>query len=80
MPERDNPSGPDAMTATGQFRATPDIAKNTAQFQAFASKYDSVPEQPWAMRAPARSVVKLAAIVIVAAAILVVVAILVLSH
>jgi hypothetical protein len=68
------------MTTTGQFRATPDIARNTAQFRAFTTKYDSEAEQPWRMRAPARNVLGLAAAAIAIAIVLIVVAIMVLSH
>jgi hypothetical protein len=53
----------DLPSATGEFRATPDISASTAQFQAFAAGTDtrpgqrspagSWPEQPWAGEAPA---------------------------
>ena len=66
-------------TSTGEFRARPDISANTAQFRAFADDKSADPESPWAMRAPGRSVGKMAAIVIGVAVVLVIIALLVLK-
>jgi hypothetical protein len=49
MSDRDDRNArPDLPSTTAEFRAAPDISASTAQFKAFATAYDSEPEQPWA--------------------------------
>jgi hypothetical protein len=62
---------------TGEFRVAPDASANTAQFRAFASPQAGDTEAPWEMKAPARSVGRLAGIVVLVAIVLAVIAILV---
>jgi hypothetical protein len=58
---------------TGEFRTTPDISANTAQFQAFADgKGDQTQQWERATGAPARNPARLALLIV---AVLVVVAI-----
>ena len=64
--------------STGEFRATPDVSANTAQFQAFADS-DAQPERPWDMAAPGRSVAKMALLVVIVAVVLAAIAILVVT-
>jgi hypothetical protein len=75
-------AGADLPTTTGEFRARPDISASTAEFRAFADGDGpgGATEPPWAMRAPGRSVARLAAIVVGVAAVLFVIALLVLKH
>jgi hypothetical protein len=62
---------------TGEFRAAPDLSANTGQFRAFA---DGQPEdQPWDMKAPGRSVARLAGIIIAVAVVLAIIAIIVIN-
>jgi len=65
--------------STGEFRATPDVSANTAQFQAFAEQNSAEPGRPWEMGAPGRSVAKLALIVVIVAVVLAAIAFAVLS-
>jgi hypothetical protein len=76
MSERDDTGRP---LTTGEFRATPDASANTAQFRAFAGNESSEPDAPWDMKAPGRSVGRLAGIVVLVAVVLVVVAIIVMK-
>lgn len=47
MSESDQRSGRRGLPRdTAEFRATPDVAASTAQFQAFARGYDSKPAEP----------------------------------
>jgi hypothetical protein len=64
--------------STGEFRATPDVSANTAQFQAFANS-EAEPERPWDMGVPGRSVAKMAMLVVIVAVVLAVIAILVVT-
>jgi hypothetical protein len=82
MSERDiTPSGnADPPTNTGEFRATPDISANTAQFRAFAAGHDGDAERPWTMRAPGRNVATLAAVVGGVAVVLIIIAVLIVAH
>ena len=64
---------------TGEFRATPDLSANTAQFKAFADGGNAEPERPWEMGAPGRSVAKMAMLVVIVAVILAAIAILVVT-
>lgn len=74
MSERhDNPAARAGWT-TDEFRAAGDLSANTAQFRAFAESDEAVGERPWAVRAPTRSIGKLA---VIAAAIVVLAAIIV---
>jgi hypothetical protein len=57
--------------------AITDSSRSTAEFRAFASSSEA--EQPWNMRAPARKVALLAAIVVAAAIVLAIVAVTVLN-
>ena len=62
--------------STGEFRATPDVSANTAQFQAFASANE--PERAWDSGPASRNGTKIALIVIgivILAVIIVVVAV-----
>jgi hypothetical protein len=47
---------------TGEFRATPDISANTAQFQAFAAGREQTGQ--WAATAPARNHTRLAVLAV----------------
>jgi hypothetical protein len=80
MTERyDDPAtGAGRSMSTGEFRATPDVSANTAQFQAFAEQ-TAEPGKPWEMGAPGRSVAKLGLIVVVVAVVLAAIAFAVLS-
>jgi hypothetical protein len=79
MAERDDERGAGSgrPLTTGEFRVAPDASGNTAQFRAFAGKQTSDPEAPWEMKAPGRSVGRLAGIVVLVAVVLAVIAIIV---
>ncbi|MGH3396702.1 MAG: hypothetical protein ACRDPO_18625 [Streptosporangiaceae bacterium] len=79
MPQRDDDqaAGAGRPLTTGEFRAAPDVSANTAQFRAFAN--DPASEAPWEMKAPARNIGRLAAIIVLVAVVLAVIAILVLK-
>jgi hypothetical protein len=79
MPERDDDPAATAgrPLTTGEFRVAPDASANTAQFRAFAGRQAGDPEAPWEMKAPARNVGKLAALVVLVAVVLAIIAILV---
>jgi hypothetical protein len=62
---------------TGEFRVAPDASANTAQFRAFNNPQAGEAEAPWEMKAPVRSVGRLAGIVVLVAIVLAVIAILV---
>jgi hypothetical protein len=62
---------------TGEFRVAPDASANTAQFRAFNNQQAGEAEAPWEMKAPVRSVGRLAGIVVLVAIVLAVIAILV---
>jgi hypothetical protein len=68
MSERDSD-----FFAPGQGPAVPDASRSTQEFRAFASRAGET-EAPWAMRAPARKVALLAAVVIVVAVVLALIA------
>ena len=72
MSERDTDfsAGPESSAIT-------DSSRSTAEFRAFASGSEA--EQPWNMRAPARKVALLTAIVVAAAIVLAIVAVTVLN-
>ncbi|HEY1618488.1 MAG TPA: hypothetical protein VGG25_12775 [Streptosporangiaceae bacterium] len=74
MSERDDTGRP---LTTGEFRTAPDASANTAQFRAFAGNESSEPDAPWDMKAPGRSVGRLAGIVVLVAVVLAVLAIIV---
>jgi hypothetical protein len=79
MPQRDDDqaAGAGRPLTTGEFRAAPDSSANTAQFRAFAN--DQASEAPWEMKAPARNIGRLAAIIVLVAVVLAVIAIFVLK-
>ncbi len=79
MPQRDDDqaAGAGRPLTTGEFRAAPDSSANTAQFRAFANSQAS--EAPWEMKAPARNIGRLAAIIVLVAVVLAVIAIFVLK-
>jgi hypothetical protein len=78
MAERDvDPATSAGRMTTGEFRVAPDASANTAQFRAFANTQAGEPEAPWEMKAPVRSVGRLAGIVVLVAIVLGVIAILV---
>ncbi len=79
MPQRDDDqaAGAGRPLTTGEFRAAPDVSANTAQFRAFANNQAS--EAPWEMKAPARNIGRLAAIIVLVAVVLAVIAIFVLK-
>jgi hypothetical protein len=79
MSQRDNdPAGSAGRPlTTGEFRVAPDASANTAQFRAFAGPQTSDTEAPWEMKAPGRSVGKLALLVLLVAAVLAVLALIV---
>lgn len=74
MSERDDTGRP---LTTGEFRSTPDASANTAQFRAFAGENSGEAEAPWDMNAPARSVGRLAGIVVLVAVVLAILALIV---
>lgn len=78
MPQRDDDPAASARQplTTGEFRAAPDASANTAQFRAFANNQGS-DSPPWEMNAPARSIGRLAGIVVLVAVVLAIIAILV---
>jgi hypothetical protein len=63
---------------TGEFRATPDVSANTAQFRAFANE-EADQSRPWDMGAPGRSVAKMVTLIVVVAVVLAAIAILVVT-
>ena len=79
MSERhDDPAGSAGRPlTTGEFRVTPDVSANTAQFRAFAGEQAADAEAPWEMKAPGRSVARLAGLVVLVAVVLVIIAIIV---
>ncbi len=79
MAERDvDPAGSARRPlTTGEFRVAPDASANTSQFQAFANRQATDAEPPWQMKAPGRSVGRLAGIVVLVAVVLAVIALLV---
>ena len=79
MAERDvDPAGSSGRPlTTGEFRVAPDASANTSQFQAFANRQAPDSEAPWEMKAPGRSVGRLAGIVVLVAIVLAVIALLV---
>lgn len=79
MPQRDDDqaAGSGRPLTTGEFRAAPDASANTAQFRAFANGQAS--EAPWEMKAPARNIGRLAAVIVLVAVVLAVIAIFVLK-
>jgi len=79
MPQRDDDqaAGSGRPLTTGEFRAAPDVSANTAQFRAFAS--DQASEAPWEMKAPARNIGRLAAVIVLVAVVLAIIAIFVLK-
>ncbi|HEY5360916.1 MAG TPA: hypothetical protein VIJ82_25080 [Streptosporangiaceae bacterium] len=81
MAERDvDPAGSSGRPlTTGEFRVAPDASASTSQFQAFASRQAADSEAPWQMKAPGRSVGRLAGIVVLVAIVLGVIALLVLK-
>lgn len=78
MPQRDDDqaAGSGRPITTGEFRAAPDVSANTAQFRAFAN---GQAEAPWEMKAPARNVGRLAAVIVLVAVVLAIIAIFVLK-
>jgi hypothetical protein len=78
MPQRDDDPSASARRplTTGEFRAAPDSSANTAQFRAFADSQGG-DSAPWEMNAPARSIGRLAGIVVLVAVVLAIIAILV---
>ncbi|MGH3305165.1 MAG: hypothetical protein ACRDOK_26555 [Streptosporangiaceae bacterium] len=60
---------------TGEFRATPDISANTAQFQAFAAEQGEQTGQ-WETDAPARSRTRLGVLILAVVVIVAIIAIL----
>jgi hypothetical protein len=66
-----------AENSAGGYDA-PDVSRSTAEFRAFANR-PGENEAPWSMRAPARKIALLAAIVVVVAIILIVIAVNVLN-
>jgi hypothetical protein len=62
--------------STGEFRAAPDVSASTAQFRAFAEA-DGGQERPWEQAAPARSVARMALLIVIVAVVLAAIAILV---
>jgi hypothetical protein len=62
---------------TGEFRAAPDLSASTGQFRAFADGQSD--EAPWDMKAPGRSVARLAGIIVAVAVVLAVIAIIVIN-
>ena len=79
MSERDDNAGAARPMTTGEFRAAPDVSASTAQFQAFAGRSPAESEAPWEMKAPARNVGRLIALVVGIAVVLGVLAVLVLQ-
>jgi hypothetical protein len=79
MSERDDypATGAGRPMTTGEFRAAPDSSANTAQFRAFAGQQTGDAEAPWDMKAPGRSVGRLAGIVVLVAIVLAVLALIV---
>jgi hypothetical protein len=61
----------DRRMTTGEFRATPDISANTAQFQAFAAS-----QGEWAATAPARNHTRLALLILAVVAVVAIIAVL----
>jgi hypothetical protein len=79
MTERhEDPARTGRTISTGEFRATPDVSANTAQFQAFADEEAEV-GRPWDMGVPGRSVAKMVTLVVVVAVVLAAIAILVVT-
>jgi hypothetical protein len=78
MPQRDDgpETGAGRPLSTGEFRATPDVSANTAQFQAFANQ-PAASDSPWEMKAPARNIGRLVGLVVLVAIVLAVLAVLV---
>jgi hypothetical protein len=81
MPQRDNDRevGSGRPLTTGEFRAAPDASASTAQFRAFADGETGNPEAPWEMKAPKRSVARLAGIIAAVVVVLVIIAIVVMK-
>jgi hypothetical protein len=68
MTERQDEAAAARPTNTGEFRATPDISANTAQFQAFA---DNRPQTgQWNVPVPARSTRRMTGLIVAAAVVL----------
>jgi hypothetical protein len=80
MPQRDDDqaAGAGRPLTTGEFRAAPDVSANTAQFRAFANNQASE-APPWEMKAPARNIGRLAAVIVLVAVVLAIIAIFVLK-
>jgi hypothetical protein len=78
MTERHEDAVAEGRMTTGEFRATPDVSANTAQFEAFA-KGDANSERPWDMGAPGRNVAKMTMLIVIVAVILAAIAILVVT-
>ncbi len=77
MTERhENPAASATPITTGEFRATPDVSANTAQFRAFAEE-SAEPGRPWEMGAPGRSVARMALLIVGVAVVLALVALLI---
>ena len=60
---------------TGEFRATPDISANTAQFQAFAAGQGEQTRQ-WELDAPPRSRTRLTVLIVAVVIVVAIIAIL----
>jgi len=79
MTERhEDPARTGRTISTGEFRATPDVSANTAQFQAFADE-EAEADRPWDMGVPGRSVAKMVTLIVVVAVVLAAIAILVVT-
>ena len=65
----------DRRMTTGEFRATPDISANTAQFQAFAANQGEQTGQ-WAATTAARNHTRLALLIVAVVAVVVIIAVL----
>ena len=62
---------------TGEVRAAPDSSASTSQFRAFAGGRSADTEAPWDMKAPGRSVARLAGTVVLVAVVLAIIGIIV---
>jgi hypothetical protein len=75
----DQAAGTGRPLTTGEFRVAPDASANTAQFRAFAGPQSRETEAPWDMKAPGRSIGRLAGIIVLVAIVLAVIAIIVVN-